>query len=85
MVERTATVNLKLGLQARQAALFVQEANKYSSEVFLEKDGKAVNAKSIMGVMSLVIPRGAVITLRASGTDGEQALERLAEMVTKEE
>ncbi len=85
MAERTATVNLKSGLQARQAALFVQEANKFSSEVFLEKDGKSVNAKSIMGVMSLVIPHGALITLRASGTDGDQAVERLATMVMKEE
>lgn len=85
MAERTVTVNLKAGLQARPAALFVQEANKFSSEVLLEKDGKSVNAKSIMGVMSLVIPRGAVISLRANGSDGEQAVERLAAMVSAEE
>ena len=85
MAERTVTVNLKAGLQARPAALFVQEANKFSSEVLLEKDGKSVNAKSIMGVMSLVIPKGAVITLRANGSDGEHAVDRLAAMVSAEE
>ena len=85
MAERSATVNLKSGLQARQAALFVQEANKFSSEVYLEKEGKSVNAKSIMGVMSLVIPHGASITLRAKGTDEDQVVERLVAMVAKEE
>ncbi len=85
MAERTVTVHLKAGLQARPAALFVQEANKFSSDVILEKDGKSVNAKSIMGVMSLVIPRGAVVTLRAVGSDGEQAVERLSAMVSAED
>ncbi len=85
MAERTVTVNLRMGLQARPAALFVQEANKFTSDVFLEKDGKSVNAKSIMGVMSLVIPRGAIVTLRANGTDGDQAVERLAAMVSADE
>ncbi|MCI0182754.1 MAG: HPr family phosphocarrier protein [Acidibacillus sp.] len=85
MAERTVTVNLRTGLQARPAALFVQEANKFSCEVMLEKDGKSVNAKSIMGVMSLVIPRGAGITLKAHGNDDEQAVERLAAMVSAQE
>lgn len=85
MAERKVTVNLRTGLQARPAALFVQEANKFSSDVHLEKDGKSVNAKSIMGVMSLVIPRGAEVTLRANGTDGDKAVERLAVMVSAEE
>jgi phosphotransferase system HPr (HPr) family protein len=85
VAERSVTVNLRAGLQARPAALFVQEANKFSSDVMLEKDGKSVNAKSIMGVMSLVIPRGAEVTLRATGSDGEQAVDRLATMVSSEE
>ncbi|MCL6637180.1 MAG: HPr family phosphocarrier protein, partial [Alicyclobacillus sp.] len=49
MVEKKAVVKLRTGLLARPAALFVQEANRFSSEIFLEKDGKSVNAKSIMG------------------------------------
>ncbi len=85
MAERTVTVNLRMGLQARPAALFVQEANKFSCEVMLEKDGKSVNAKSIMGVMSLVIPHGAEIILKAQGNDEVQAVERLAVMVSAEE
>lgn len=85
MAERTVTVTLRSGLQARPAALFVQEANKFGSEVMLEKDGKSVNAKSIMGVMSLLIPRGAVVTIRASGTDDELAVERLSTMVSSQE
>ncbi|MCY0876062.1 MAG: HPr family phosphocarrier protein [Firmicutes bacterium] len=85
MAERKVTVNLRAGLQARPAALFVQEANKFSSDVHLEKDGKSVNAKSIMGVMSLVIPRGAEVTLRANGVDSDKAVERLAVMVSEQE
>lgn len=85
MAERTITVNLRGGLQARPAALFVQEANKFSSDIQLEKDGKSVNAKSIMGLMSLVIPRGVDVTIRANGTDGDQAVERLATLVASEE
>ncbi|KYP80189.1 HPr family phosphocarrier protein [Ferroacidibacillus organovorans] len=85
MAERTVQVNLRAGLQARPAAQFVQEANRFSSDVFLDKDGKSVNAKSIMGVMSLVIPKGATVTLRATGSDAEQAVERLAVLVGSEE
>ncbi len=85
MAERTVTVNLRGGLQARAAALFVQEANKFGSDIQLQKDGKTVNAKSIMGLMSLVIPRGVDVTILATGTDGDQAVERLAGFVASEE
>ena len=49
MVEREIDIRLKTGLQARPAALFVQEANRFKSDVFLEKEGRKINAKSIMG------------------------------------
>lgn len=84
MVEKEVTVELKSGLQARPAALFVQEANRFSSEVFLEKDGKKVNAKSIMGLMSLAVASGATIKLIARGSDEEAAIKALEEFVTKE-
>ncbi|AOV06902.1 HPr family phosphocarrier protein [Sporosarcina ureilytica] len=84
MAERTVTVNMKPGLQARQAALFVQEANRFSADVFLKRDDRQVNAKSIMGVMSLAIAKGSQITLIAEGNDEEQALASLAELVEKE-
>ncbi|GMA50251.1 HPr-like protein Crh [Alicyclobacillus contaminans] len=84
MAERTVEVRLSTGLLARPAALFVQEANRFSSEIFIEKDGKSVNAKSIMGVMSLAIAHGESITIRAEGTDAQDAVHRLADMVAQE-
>lgn len=85
MTKRPAIVRLKTGLHARPAALFVQEANKFSSEVFVEKDEKKVNAKSIMGIMSLAISTGTEIYISAEGTDAEQAVVALVELVGKEE
>ncbi|MDN4608610.1 HPr family phosphocarrier protein [Sporosarcina highlanderae] len=84
MAEKTVEVKLKTGLQARQAALFVQEANKFLSDVFLKKDERQVNAKSIMGVMSLAIAKGVSVTLIAEGVDEEQAISTLALLVEKE-
>ncbi len=81
MAERIVEVKLKSGLQARQAALFVQEANRFLADVFLKKEERKVNAKSIMGIMSLAIARGTTITLIAEGIDEEQALESLAVLV----
>jgi catabolite repression HPr-like protein len=84
MAERTVEVKMKPGLQARQAALFVQEANRFTSDVFLKRNERQVNAKSIMGVMSLAIARGTEVTLIAEGVDEEQAIETLSELVGKE-
>ncbi|MEG0439582.1 HPr family phosphocarrier protein [Solibacillus cecembensis] len=85
MVEKQVEVKLKSGLQARQAALFVQEANRYTSDVFLQKDHKKVNAKSIMGIMSLAVAKGTVVTLRAEGHDEEKALDALQVLIEKED
>lgn len=85
MVEKQVEVKLKTGLQARPAALFVQEANRFSADVYLEKDGKKVNAKSIMGLMSLAVGSGVVINIIAEGSDEEKAIEALAEFVEKEQ
>ncbi|MEI5907671.1 HPr family phosphocarrier protein [Bacillus spongiae] len=84
MVEKKVEVKLKTGLQARPAALFVQEANRFSSEVFLEKNGKKVNAKSIMGLMSLAVNSGAIVTLIAEGNDENEVIEALVEFVSNE-
>jgi len=84
MAERTVEVKMKTGLQARQAALFVQEANRFMSDIFLKKDERQVNAKSIMGIMSLAIARGTSVTLIAEGNDEEQALESLVALVGNE-
>ncbi|MGM0898724.1 MAG: HPr family phosphocarrier protein [Bacillota bacterium] len=84
MVEKQVEVQLKTGLQARQAALFVQEANRYSSDVYLEKGDKKVNAKSIMGIMSLAVSKGTNVTISADGADDEAAVEALAQLIDKE-
>ncbi|PEO82118.1 HPr family phosphocarrier protein [Bacillus toyonensis] len=81
MVQKQVKVSLKNGLQARPAALFVQEANRFHADIFIEKDGKTVNAKSIMGIMSLAIGTGSMITITAEGSDAEEALEALAAYV----
>ncbi|MGE6404570.1 HPr family phosphocarrier protein [Bacillus velezensis] len=84
MVQEKVEVRLKTGLQARPAALFVQEANRFASDVFLEKNGKKVNAKSIMGLMSLAVSTGTEVTLIAEGDDEEEALEKLSAYVQEE-
>lgn len=85
MALQSIIVRLKTGLHARPAALFIQEANKYSSDILVEKEDKKVNAKSIMGIMSLAISTGAVITIMANGSDADQAVSALAALVSKEE
>lgn len=84
MVEKQVQVKLRTGLQARPAALFVQEANRFSSDVFLEKDGKKVNAKSIMGLMSLAVSSGSTVRLMAEGTDEQEALDKLADYIEQD-
>ena len=85
MVEQQVKVELKTGLQARQAALFVQDANRYQADVYLQKDEKKVNAKSIMGIMSLAISKGSTVVISAEGSDEEQAVAGLIAMIQKEE
>jgi catabolite repression HPr-like protein len=85
LTEKQIVVHLKNGLQARPAALFVQEANRYSADVFLEKGGKKVNAKSIMGIMSLAVSSGVAVKLSADGHDEQEAVKALTAFVEKEE
>ncbi|MFD0050149.1 HPr family phosphocarrier protein [Actinomycetes bacterium NPDC127524] len=84
MIEKEVMVRMKTGLQARPAALFVQEATSFSSDVYLEKDGKKVNAKSIMGLMSLAVSSGSSIKLIVDGRDEEEAVEALQKFVEQE-
>lgn len=85
MVQEKVVVKLKTGLQARPAALFVQEANRYSSQIYLQKDDRQVDAKSIMGVMSLAVGSGSEVTIMADGADAEKAVKSLAQFIAKEE
>lgn len=84
MIEKNVVVKRKTGLQARPAALFVQEANRFSSDVFIIKGTKKVSAKSIMGLMSLAISPGTELTLNVDGQDEEEALEALVAFIESE-
>ncbi len=81
MSERQATIRNDLGLHARPAAQFVRLAATFSASIELERDGQAVNGKSIMGVMMLAAECGAVVTVRADGPDADKAVEALAALV----
>ncbi|MEQ6377763.1 HPr family phosphocarrier protein [Bacillaceae bacterium S4-13-56] len=81
-MDKEIKIDLKTGLQARAAAQFVQEANRFSSEIFIEKDSKRANAKSIMGLMSIALGPGETFTLIAEGKDEEQAIEVLSKFVS---
>lgn len=82
MVEKSVTIQLESGLQARPAAQFVQEANRFQSHIILEKDGKQVNAKSIMGIMSLAITKGETVKLIIEGDDANSAMSHLVTFIT---
>lgn len=79
--EKRLKIQNKLGLHARPAALFVQTASKYTSEIKVEKDGEEVNGKSILGLMSLAAAYHDVITLMAEGEDESKAVEGLGELI----
>lgn len=81
MTEKQIKIINKLGLHARPAALLVQKANKFKSEITLEKEGQRVNGKSIMGVMMLAAEQGSMLTISAQGEDEVQAVEALIEIV----
>src|SRR3954447_20305801 len=67
----------KLGIHARPAAMFVKTANRFTCDIFVEKDGEKVNGKSIMGLMMLAAGPGSTLTVHAQGHDASQALAEL--------
>jgi phosphocarrier protein HPr len=71
----------KLGLHARASAKLTQLAGKYQSEVWMSRNGRRVNAKSIMGVMMLAAARGTTVTIETSGPDEEEAMAALLELI----
>lgn len=81
MIQRDVTVVNEGGLHARPATFFIQKANSYKSSIWVEKDDRRVNAKSLLGVLSLGIVKGMTITLIADGTDEEEALEGLSTLI----
>jgi phosphocarrier protein len=81
MEMQTFTIKNRLGLHARAAALLVKTANKFDSEVTIEKDGLEVNGKSIMGILMLAASKGTKITLKVEGRDSIQALQTLGRLI----
>jgi phosphocarrier protein len=84
MHEQTAVIRNRLGLHARPAAAVVKVASQFGADVTLGKDGMWVNAKSIMGVMTLAAECGSTVTVRADGDDGAEAVAAIAECLGRE-
>ncbi len=80
-IKRIVVIKNTLGLHARPAALFVQLANKFQSEIFVEKKDQKVNGKSIMGIMTLAAGKGQKITITADGNDAEKAVNALEKLL----
>ncbi|QSR87892.1 HPr family phosphocarrier protein [Methylacidiphilum caldifontis] len=74
-------VQNKLGIHARPAAMFVKIANRYESDIRVEKDGEEVNGKSIMGIMLLAASKGSKLKITATGRDAREAVEALVNLV----
>ena len=81
MVSRSVTIQNSVGLHARPATFFIQKANSYKCSIWVEKEDCRVNAKSLLGVLSLGIVKGTTITLIADGNDENEAVSGLADLV----
>ena len=81
MISRNITIQNNVGLHARPATFFIQKANSYMSSTWVEKDDRRVNAKSLLGVLSLGIAKGMSVTLMADGQSEEAALNGLCELI----
>ena len=81
MVSKNVVVMNQVGLHARPATFFIQKANEFKSSIWVEKEERRVNAKSLLGVLSLGIVKGTAITLIAEGVDEAAAVDTLAELV----
>lgn len=81
MCVKDVVIHNQVGLHARPATFFIQKANEYKSSIWVEKDDRKVNAKSLLGVLSLGIVGGTTIKIIADGIDAEQALAGLVALV----
>ena len=76
-VEKILTVRNRAGIHAHPAALIAQTANKFASEILIEKDSTTINAKSIMGVITMAAGYNTVLTLKAEGSDAQAAVDAI--------
>lgn len=81
MIKREFVIKNRLGLHARAAAQLVKTANRFRSDIQVEKEGTEVNGKSIMGILMLAAPQGSRICVTAGGDDAEEAMEALAQLI----
>lgn len=81
MYVKEAIVNNQVGLHARPATFFIQKANEFKSSIWVEREERRVNAKSLLGVLSLGIVKGTTITLIADGADEKEAVDKLVELI----
>lgn len=84
MVSKSMTINIPKGLEARPVALLVQVASQYESSIYVEIQEKKVNAKSIMGMMSLGLAEGEKITIIANGPDEDTAVDAIDKYISKQ-
>jgi phosphocarrier protein HPr len=82
MTETTITIINRAGLHTRPAAMLVKLAAQYKSDIYLVRDGFHINAKSIIGVMTLAAEQGSTLVLQADGMDEQQAVEAITELFT---
>ena len=80
---KVLTVTNPLGIHARPAALFVKTANRFTCDIFVEKDGERVNGKSIMGLMMLAAGPGSKLTVHAEGKDGDAAIAEIEALLER--
>ena len=85
MTSKEITIELESGLEARPVAMLVQVASQYRSSIYVECDTKRINAKSIMGMMSLVLPVGESVVVTAEGEDEMQAIEGIEKYLSNQE
>jgi phosphocarrier protein len=81
MCTKDVYINNQIGLRARPATFFIQKANEFKSSIQVEKEERRVNAKSLLGVLSLGITKGTKVTLVADGADEKEAIEALTELI----
>ena len=82
MYIKETIVNNQVGLHARPATFFIQKANEYKSSIWIEKEERRVNAKSLLGVLSLGIVKGSTIGLTGDGPDEKEAVDKLVELIS---
>lgn len=85
MIQKSMQIQLANGLEARPVAVLVQKASMFDSEIYIEAEGKKVNAKSIMGMMSLGLNMGEEVTVIANGEDEEDAVANLENYISGNE